>query len=302
MGLKSYIKNIKEALDSTFEGMGITLSNLAQRPVTFDYHSYGDPKRMPKSLAKAGLKDYSETISEGYRGILEVDIDTCTGCSLCEKACPIDVITIEKGKNEDKRIVVERFAIDNARCMYCGLCSIPCPTGAIKHTKTFEASNYYIENLLIEWAGEEGYVAYNAKKDGERERAELGSRIKEKLVEATKIPKEFYPKKAKAPKPEKVKLKAPPVMFGNRKTRKPKEEVKEELKDNTTKKEAVTSPIKEEVNKTPDVTKSKGEAKPNPTNGEKKEEKKENVTKAKVETKTETKAEVTQDKNNNPKE
>lgn len=288
MGFKSYIKNIKETLDSTFEGMGITLSNLAKRPVTFDYHSYGDPKRMPKSLAKAGLKDYSETISEGYRGMLEVDSDTCTGCGLCERACPIDVITIEKGKNEDKRIVVERFAIDNARCMYCGLCSVPCPTGAIKHTKVFEASNYYIENLLFEWADEDGYIAYNAKKDGERERAELGSKIKEKLIEHTVVPKEFYPKKAKAPKPEKVKLKAPPVMFGNRKTRKPIEEkIVEE---------------KKEINKPSDKTNSKEEAVTRPTknaDGEKKEEK---VIETKVEVKADTKEDITKTKNDNPKE
>ena len=291
MGFKSYIKNIKETLDSTFEGMGITLSNLAKRPVTFDYHSYGDPKRMPKSLAKADLKDYKDTISEGYRGILEVDIDTCTGCGLCERACPIDVITIEKGKNEDKRIVVERFAIDNARCMFCGLCSIPCPTGSIMHTKEFEASNYYVENLLFEWADEDGYIAYNAKKDGERERAELGSKIKDKLIEATIVPKEFYPKKAKAPKPEKVKLKSPPVMFGNRKTRKPveEEEIVEKKKED----------IKKEINKSSDKTNSKNEAVPRPKSGENKKEK---VIETKVEVKAETKEDITETKDNNPKE
>jgi formate hydrogenlyase subunit 6/NADH:ubiquinone oxidoreductase subunit I len=230
MGLKSYIKNIKETLDSTFEGMGITLSNFLQRPVTFEYHSYGDKKRMDKSLAKAGLKDYSETISEGYRGVLEVDIDTCTGCGLCEKACPIDVIIILKSKNEENRMVVDRFAIDNTKCMYCGLCSIPCPTEAIKHTKTFEASNYYTENLVYEWAGKDGYVAYNAKKDGERQRAELGSRIKEKLIHATTVPAERFPIKVKPPKVEKVKYSAPPVVSGNRKSRKAVEVIEEEVK------------------------------------------------------------------------
>ena len=272
MGFKSYINNIKETLDSTFMGMGITLSNLMQRPVTFDYHSYGDKKRMSKSLAKAGLKDYSETIPEGYRGVLEVDIDTCTGCGLCEKACPIDVISIEKGKNEDKRIVVERFAIDNARCMFCGLCSIPCPTTSIMHTKTFEASNYYIENLLFEWADEDGYIAYNKKKDGERERAELGSKITEKLIEATVVPEERYPVKVKAPKPEKVKLKAPPVMFGNRNTRKPPEEkvvVEEKKADEKGHRSNATMVIdvalqhrpKEEIKKSPDaeIKKADGE-------------------------------------------
>ncbi len=296
MGFKSYIKNIKETLDSTFEGMGITLSNLAKRPVTFDYHSYGDPKRMPKSLAKAGLKDYKDTISEGYRGILEVDIDTCTGCGLCERACPIDVITIEKGKNEDKRIVVERFAIDNARCMFCGLCSIPCPTGSIMHTKEFEASNYYIENLLFEWADKDGYIAYNAKKDGERERAELGSKIKDKLIEATVVPEEFYPKKAKAPKPEKVKLKAPPVMFGNRRTRKPvEEEVIEEKKEVT--KPSDTSTEKKDGEKKKEDIKNKEKI------SEKKEEKVvETKAEEKKEIKTEAKEQTAETKDNSPKE
>ncbi len=218
MSVKKYFTDIKEALDSTFTGMGVTLDNFFKKPMTYDYYAYGDKKRMPKLLKKAGYERFAETLSDGYRGLLEVDTDICTGCTLCEKACPIGIINIVKEKNEDKRFVVTRFDIDNAKCMFCGLCSIPCPTGAIQHTKEFEATNFYIENLTYEWAGE-GFIAYNAKKDGEKERVALGSKMEEKMIKFDVKPEKFYPTKAKAPKEKKVKLKAPPVVSGNRKSR-----------------------------------------------------------------------------------
>ena len=41
-----------------------------------------------------------------------------------------------------------RFDIDMAKCMYCGLCSEPCPTGAIHHTPEFEGADYSLESLI----------------------------------------------------------------------------------------------------------------------------------------------------------
>ena len=219
MKIKEYFTNIKEALDSTFTGMGITLDTLFKTPMPYEYYTYGDKKRMPKLLKKDGYEKFSDTLVEGVRGLLEVDIDTCTGCTLCEKACPIGIINIVKEKNEDKRFVVTRFDIDNARCMFCGLCSMPCPTGAIQHTKEFEATNIYVENLMYSWAPKDGFIAYNAKKDGEKERVKLGSKVQEKMIKFNIKPENRYPEKAKAPKEKKVKLKAPPVVSGNRKSR-----------------------------------------------------------------------------------
>ena len=35
-----------------------------------------------------------DTLPFRYRGILDVDLEICTGCLACERACPIDCIVI----------------------------------------------------------------------------------------------------------------------------------------------------------------------------------------------------------------
>src|SRR5260370_38061641 len=83
------------------------------------------------------------TLSFRYRGILEVDLEICTGCLACERACPIDCIVIVVDKDpQTRQMLLSQFDIDIAKCMYCGLCSGPCPTGSIHHTPVFEGADY----------------------------------------------------------------------------------------------------------------------------------------------------------------
>ena len=118
MGVASYIKDIKDTVTSVFEGMTITFSHLVRRPMTIQY-----PDKIPVPI--------QETLPRRYRGILEVDMDICTGCLACERDCPITCITIgiEMDK-ETKQRNFTHFDIDICKCMYCGLCSEACPTGA----------------------------------------------------------------------------------------------------------------------------------------------------------------------------
>ena len=48
----------------------------------------------------------------------------CTGCGICQEACPVDVIT--EGKI---------FQIDNTHCQECGSCLEVCPENAIEPAK-----------------------------------------------------------------------------------------------------------------------------------------------------------------------
>src|SRR5512147_400018 len=101
----AYFKNIRETVGTIFEGMAITASHLIR---------------------------VQDSLPFRYRGLLDVDLEICTGCLACERACPIDCIVIDAEKDKQtKEMILKRFDIDLAKCMYCGLCSEPCPTGSI---------------------------------------------------------------------------------------------------------------------------------------------------------------------------
>src|SRR5438034_10860326 len=59
-----------------------------------------------------------------------------------------------------------RFDIDMAKCMYCGLCSEPCPTGSIHHTPEFEGADYSLESMVRKFV-KTPVLAYKPKKGGE---------------------------------------------------------------------------------------------------------------------------------------
>jgi len=150
----TYFRNIKEAVTSIFDGMAVSASHLIRRPYTIQY-----PDRIPERV--------QDTLPFRYRGILDVDMEICTGCLACDRACPIDCIAIAIEKNAQTReIVISQFDIDIAKCMYCGLCSEPCPTGAIHHTTEFEGADYSLESLIRRFITEP-VVAYKAKKGPE---------------------------------------------------------------------------------------------------------------------------------------
>jgi NADH-quinone oxidoreductase subunit I/NAD(P)H-quinone oxidoreductase subunit I len=108
-----------------------------------------------------------DTLPFRYRGILEVDLEICTGCLACERACPIDCIVIVAEKDpKTKAMLISQFDIDIAKCMYCGLCSEPCPTGSIHHTSEFEGADYSLESLIRRFV-QDPILAYKPKKGPE---------------------------------------------------------------------------------------------------------------------------------------
>ncbi len=156
----TYFRNIIDTVKTVFDGMAVTASHLVREPATVQY-----PDRVPIPI--------KDTLPFRYRGILEVDMEICTGCLACERACPIDCIAIDASKDkETKSLVITRFDIDILKCMYCGLCSEPCPTGAIHHTPEFEAADFEVKNTVRHFV-REPVVAYKPKKTGETDAAIL---------------------------------------------------------------------------------------------------------------------------------
>jgi NADH-quinone oxidoreductase subunit I/NAD(P)H-quinone oxidoreductase subunit I len=60
-------------------------------------------------------------------------------------------------------MLLTRFDIDIAKCMYCGLCSEPCPTGSIHHTPEFEGADFSLESMIRRYV-KEPVAAYKPKK------------------------------------------------------------------------------------------------------------------------------------------
>jgi formate hydrogenlyase subunit 6/NADH:ubiquinone oxidoreductase subunit I len=154
MRQRSYLQNVVDTAKTVFEGMAVTFSHFVRKPFTVQY-----PDRTALRV--------QDTLPFRYRGILEVDLEICTGCLACERACPIDCIVIDVKKDPQTRgMVMTRFDIDMAKCMYCGLCSEPCPTGAIHHTPEFEGADYSLESLVRRFI-KDPVVAYKPKKGPE---------------------------------------------------------------------------------------------------------------------------------------
>jgi formate hydrogenlyase subunit 6/NADH:ubiquinone oxidoreductase subunit I len=59
-----------------------------------------------------------------------------------------------------------------AKCMYCGLCSEPCPTGSIHHTPEFEGADYSLESLVRRFV-KEPVVTYKPPKKGAQDDPEV---------------------------------------------------------------------------------------------------------------------------------
>src|SRR4051794_29615114 len=78
---------------------------------------------------------------------------------LCARECPDWCIYIDshketlpavEGGRERQRNVLDRFAIDFALCMYCGICVEVCPFDALFWSPEFEYSEYDIRDLTHE--------------------------------------------------------------------------------------------------------------------------------------------------------
>ena len=68
---------------------------------------------------------------------------------------------------QTKQMVLTRFDIDIAKCMYCGLCSEPCPTGSIHHTPEFEGADFSLESMIRRYV-KEPVAAYRPEEGRDR--------------------------------------------------------------------------------------------------------------------------------------
>jgi heterodisulfide reductase subunit A len=100
------------------------------------------------SIDKIGDKDFVAKVTKQPR---YVHIDDCTGCQLCEEACPVSVSDQYQFDLVGRKAAFIPFsiaspkvaAIDIENCSLCGACERACPTNCIDFTQ--EEENYEIQ-------------------------------------------------------------------------------------------------------------------------------------------------------------
>jgi len=124
------------------KGMGVTLKHLFKHNTVIQY------------------PDEKQDLPARTRGVIALKEENCTVCMLCGRECPDWCIYIDshketlppkrEGGRPRKRNVLDRFAIDYALCMYCGICVEVCPYDALFWSREFEYAEYDIRELTHE--------------------------------------------------------------------------------------------------------------------------------------------------------
>jgi formate hydrogenlyase subunit 6/NADH:ubiquinone oxidoreductase subunit I len=124
------------------KGMAVTLKHLFKHNTVIQY------------------PDQKQDLPSRTRGVIALKEENCTVCMLCGRECPDWCIYIDshketlppkrEGGRQRKRNVLDRFAIDYALCMYCGICVEVCPYDALFWSREFEYAEYDIRELTHE--------------------------------------------------------------------------------------------------------------------------------------------------------
>src|SRR5215217_6493396 len=123
------------------KGLGVTLRTMTRPAATRQY-----PHVKPDLPART-------------RGVIALIEENCTVCMLCSRECPDWCIYIDSHKEQvapkeggraRTRNILDRFAIDFALCMYCGICVEVCPFDALHWSPEFEYAEVQIERLTHE--------------------------------------------------------------------------------------------------------------------------------------------------------
>ena len=114
------------------KSMMVTMNTFTRKPVTIQYPT--QHKQISDRDRAFPILLWDHEISEPF----------CTGCHACERACPVECMTVTMRDNPNfaegkskRRKIVDQFFIDYGRCMRCNICVEVCNFNAIAMNNTW---------------------------------------------------------------------------------------------------------------------------------------------------------------------
>jgi NADH-quinone oxidoreductase subunit I/NAD(P)H-quinone oxidoreductase subunit I len=126
----------------------VTFSIALRKPVTIQYPT--EHRAVPQRDRAFPILLWDTAIDEPF----------CTGCHACERACPVECMTVtmrDNPKHADgtskRRKIIDQFFIDYGRCMRCNICVEVCNFEAIAMNNTWaghELSRFDRNDLIMD--------------------------------------------------------------------------------------------------------------------------------------------------------
>ena len=212
----SYWLNIKQAILTLLGGLRITwihfknaFTHKRRKEEGVEEENYFEKQN---GIFTLQYPSESIPVPDTGRYRLHNEIEDCIVCDICVKVCPVNCIEIDaiKSPTEIKkasdgssiRLYAGKFEIDMAKCMFCGLCTTVCPTECLTMTKTYDFSEFDVDNLAYEFSNltkdqsdkkRQEYIDYMEEKKKSKAVASSGSTTSKPASPMPKIGKPAIP-------------------------------------------------------------------------------------------------------------
>ncbi len=125
-----------------------TWATMLRKPVTIQYPT--QHRKVPERERAFPILLWDFDVEEPF----------CTGCHACERACPVECMTVTMKDNpkqaageSKRRKILDEFFIDYARCMRCNICVEVCNFDAIAMNNTWSGHELSVvdrEDLIMD--------------------------------------------------------------------------------------------------------------------------------------------------------
>ncbi len=100
-------------------------------------------RSLKTGVVTTGYPDIPEPAPPAYRGQVLIDTSRCSGSADCARVCPSAAISVlhtgEGGWS---------WELNDARCVFCGLCAEECPEQALQLSNDFELAVRSADDLI----------------------------------------------------------------------------------------------------------------------------------------------------------